>query len=477
MDNGFPIKNWFEDKKDRELFNISPIMEFLAYVHDVRDFIKRMTENNDISYPKAINILNSYKISKQNLNKSNENFYQASKIASTPSIKNIRDYSYKILKDDMADSNSLNNSHNIKRIPVNTSQIIPQEERNITRYSTNLISQREKSQINDNSNSNTNRYDSTQKNIINSYDAQASKDNYKKEIDKQNINIKIINNHINNYIVNPNEKKTKQINTFRNSNTNQGNSNVEKSTNNQNIISRSNANLDQLKSNNQQVVNKGHSIKNLNINLEPTSANILKNSQIASSGLNKSINPQQRNHNVKYSSLIDNKSHNSNNCHYSNSTSNVVRPSSAIILKGKHSRDHSVNLNKHDGVYSPLNRTPSTKIFLNAKTGGSNKSASEFNQYDSMVNSRETPRRLGADQLNPNRVSQGSKSVRSSSHNDRGRYSYNQELNQWKPARYDYDDSVTARGYYFSSKASDSKNKYTTNPLQSTNYPSKFIVN
>jgi len=433
-----------------------------------------MTENNDISYPKAINILNNYKISKENLNKSNENFNQAAKIANTPTIKNLRDYSYKILKDDRAEYNSLQNSNNIKRIPVSTSQIIPQEERNISRYSSNLISQREKSQINDNSNSNPNRYDSTPKNLINNYDLQASKENYKKEIDKQNINIKIINNHINNYIVNPNEKKAKQINTFRNSNTNQGNSNAEKSNNNPNIISRSNANLDQLKSN-QQAVHKGANIKNLNINLEPTSASVLKSSQTASSGLNKSINAQQINHSVKYSSLIDNKSLNSNNYHYSNNSNNVVRPSSAIILKGKHGRDQSVNSSKHDGVYSPLNRTPSTKIFINAKTGGNNKSANEFNQYDSMTNSRETPRRVGVEQINLNRVSQGSKSVRSSSHNDQGRYSYNQEIHQLKPARYDYDDSVTARGYYFSSKASDAKNKYSTNPLQSTNYPSKFI--
>ena len=34
-DNGIPILSWFDDKNDRELYNIMPILEFLSYVNDV----------------------------------------------------------------------------------------------------------------------------------------------------------------------------------------------------------------------------------------------------------------------------------------------------------------------------------------------------------------------------------------------------------------------------------------------------------
>ena len=37
--NGFPIKTWYDDKSDRELYNFSPIIEFLSYVPDVRKVI------------------------------------------------------------------------------------------------------------------------------------------------------------------------------------------------------------------------------------------------------------------------------------------------------------------------------------------------------------------------------------------------------------------------------------------------------
>ena len=33
--NGIPILSWFDDKNDRELYNIMPILEFLSYVNDV----------------------------------------------------------------------------------------------------------------------------------------------------------------------------------------------------------------------------------------------------------------------------------------------------------------------------------------------------------------------------------------------------------------------------------------------------------
>ena len=37
-DNGLPILTWFDDKNDRELFKIIPVLDFLSLVPDVRDY-------------------------------------------------------------------------------------------------------------------------------------------------------------------------------------------------------------------------------------------------------------------------------------------------------------------------------------------------------------------------------------------------------------------------------------------------------
>jgi len=46
--NGFPIKILFEDKNEDELLKIIPILEFLSYVLDVRDSIKKIVAQNKI---------------------------------------------------------------------------------------------------------------------------------------------------------------------------------------------------------------------------------------------------------------------------------------------------------------------------------------------------------------------------------------------------------------------------------------------
>ncbi|MCQ2819813.1 MAG: HAD family hydrolase [archaeon] len=79
-DNGIPILSWYEDKSDKELYHITPILQFLAYVPDVRDYIKKFVLNNELNYVKAVQIINAYKavqarIPKRynnNINKTNE---------------------------------------------------------------------------------------------------------------------------------------------------------------------------------------------------------------------------------------------------------------------------------------------------------------------------------------------------------------------------------------------------------------------
>ena len=47
-ENGLPITTWYEDKEDEELFHIFPILEFLANVDDVREYIYKFVYNNEI---------------------------------------------------------------------------------------------------------------------------------------------------------------------------------------------------------------------------------------------------------------------------------------------------------------------------------------------------------------------------------------------------------------------------------------------
>jgi RNA polymerase II subunit A small phosphatase-like protein len=59
-ENGLPILTWFEDKSDRELYKIVPILEFLSNVRDVREFIPKLIGNdNQIDYVKAKQIINN----------------------------------------------------------------------------------------------------------------------------------------------------------------------------------------------------------------------------------------------------------------------------------------------------------------------------------------------------------------------------------------------------------------------------------
>ena len=62
IDNGLPIKTWYEDKNDIELFKISGILEFLAKTGDVRNYIRKFVKQNEIAYEEDMNFLKIKKI-------------------------------------------------------------------------------------------------------------------------------------------------------------------------------------------------------------------------------------------------------------------------------------------------------------------------------------------------------------------------------------------------------------------------------
>ena len=83
-ENGLPILTWFEDKSDRELYKITPILQFLSSVSDVREYIPKFVENNTINYDKANEIIRSNKGNKYGIK---ENRY--SNCSSKSNYKNI----------------------------------------------------------------------------------------------------------------------------------------------------------------------------------------------------------------------------------------------------------------------------------------------------------------------------------------------------------------------------------------------------
>ena len=78
-DNGLPILSWFDDRDDRELYHLTPILEFLADVPDVREYIKKIVVDNEIAYSKASYIINVYNLMIKNKIKENDKTEKESK--------------------------------------------------------------------------------------------------------------------------------------------------------------------------------------------------------------------------------------------------------------------------------------------------------------------------------------------------------------------------------------------------------------
>ena len=60
VDNGLPILSWFDNRDDKELLLLEPILKFLGKVDDVRKYIKKFLRNNCINYEIANRIIKDY---------------------------------------------------------------------------------------------------------------------------------------------------------------------------------------------------------------------------------------------------------------------------------------------------------------------------------------------------------------------------------------------------------------------------------
>jgi len=134
--NGFPIKSWFDDKNDDELLKICPILEFLSYVPDVRDYIKKIVIQNKVQFDMVKQIIVNYKNSlkkkiippeckkiynlfTEDKNNSNNNYFdklmQKSKSTKLSIIKSSSSYNNK-----NSNNKKINNYTNIKIINKST---------------------------------------------------------------------------------------------------------------------------------------------------------------------------------------------------------------------------------------------------------------------------------------------------------------------------------------------------------------------
>ena len=63
--NGIPIKTWHYDKTDQELIKLIPVLRFLSNVNDVRDYIPKFVDNDEIDFRKINLMINE--ISNENV--------------------------------------------------------------------------------------------------------------------------------------------------------------------------------------------------------------------------------------------------------------------------------------------------------------------------------------------------------------------------------------------------------------------------
>ena len=133
-ENGLPILTWFDDKEDRELYNISSILEFLSFVPDVRNYINQFVVNDEISYNNVINVfdrynemLNQKKIS-INKNKSKDNKKVIIKNNSKIKINNSNNNNILLISENKENqsnnitttkNNNINNTNNNTRFKKN----------------------------------------------------------------------------------------------------------------------------------------------------------------------------------------------------------------------------------------------------------------------------------------------------------------------------------------------------------------------
>ena len=207
--NGLPILTWFDDKSDRELFEIMPILEFLSNVPDVREFIPKFVGfNNKINYEQANEFIRNYTGQKNTFpekkdeeTKSNNPINQNNDTEINPNSNNQNIIQNKNNNNDNKENIELNKNKNNyintnkESIGTNKNKLVDLAMKNIIASVSPDSVPRVNNDINKNQNL-KNKGDSKSKINANN---QKNKNNEDKKTnkDKNNIKIELVNNSIN----------------------------------------------------------------------------------------------------------------------------------------------------------------------------------------------------------------------------------------------------------------------------------------
>ena len=352
-ENGLPILTWFEDKEDRELYNISSILEFLSFVPDVREYINQFVVNDEISYNNVINVFDRYNelLTEKKINNNNK-----IKAKDTKKIfnKNNSKTKFRTNTNNNINNNRLitdnkENKENINNNNINNNRIVADNKENKENISNNNISNCNSNNSNINANNNL----KIKKNITFSNLKQKIIEENKKTKDKMRANSKnnnnsIINNSINN---NTNNNKTKEmkfnpknlIARIKNSNNN-FNENI-----NPNIRNYNNLNnvITDVQNINQTTKNK--TTKNINFNQNHPNNIIASVSYCSMSNLN--IVPNAESCKNTYSSFSNKNFTNNNNNKLNNNNGKIIKHRKSDSTNGLHLskkiyENNSMNNNK-----------------------------------------------------------------------------------------------------------------------------------
>lgn len=110
--NGVPIQTWHFDKTDQELIKLIPVLQFLADVNDVRNYIPKLVENDEIDFSKINYLINEL---------NNENQQNKQK----PRAKSQTKYMNSKRQNNRNTNNGFNNNlkkNNINNLNINTKQ-------------------------------------------------------------------------------------------------------------------------------------------------------------------------------------------------------------------------------------------------------------------------------------------------------------------------------------------------------------------
>ena len=243
-DNGLPILSWFDDKDDRELYHLTPILEFLADVPDVREYIKKIVVDNEIAYSKA-----SYIISVYNLMVKKKKIKEMERIEKEKKEKEKKEREEK----ERIEKEKVEKEKEEKEKEEKEEKIKEEKEKE----------EKVKEEKEEMANEEKEKEEKEKEEKKEENEIKENENN-----DGEKINIKIINNNITNIVYDENNKKLKE-NGKKNNNNNNNNNNINKDKNHQSSsMPQAKYNLIKAKHKSQKSLNFNNNINNLNNNLK-----------------------------------------------------------------------------------------------------------------------------------------------------------------------------------------------------------------